>query len=147
MVGVLPLGFIFDHYGTFVTRTICTLLMSFGLLMIMFVAEVNWLIFPGLFFLSFGSYSLAVTNNPLSSLFPKLTAFILVLNECTYAASAIGFRLWQILYEMGLPFKLTVLMNLSFTLIPWLRTFFLMPVGWPDMKIAPFYSSPFYIKV
>ena len=115
--------------------------------MIMFVTEVNWLIFPGLFLLSFGSYSLLVTNNSLSSLFPKLTAFILVLNECTYAASGIVFRLWQILYEMELPFKSIVLIYLSFTLIPWLRTFFLMPVGWTDVKVAPFYSSPFYIKV
>lgn len=146
LVSVLPLGFIFDHYGTFVTRSICTLLMSLGLLMIMFIPEFNWLIFPGVLFLTAGSYSLLVTNNSLSSLFPKLTAFILVLSECTYAVSSICFRLWQILYGMGFSFKKIVLLNLSFTSIQWLRTFFLMPVGWTDSKIAPFYSSPFYTK-
>ena len=146
-VSVLPLGFIFDHYGTFVTRSICTLLMSLGLLMIMFIPEFNWLLFPGVLFLTAGSYSLLVTNNSLSSLFPKLTALILVLSEFTYALSSIGFRLWHILYGIGFSFKKIVLLNLSFTSIQWLRTFFLMPVGWTDSKIATFYLSPFYTKV
>ena len=31
--------------------------------------------------------------------------------------------------------------------VQWLRTFFLMPLGWVDKEIAPYYQSPFYLKV
>ena len=44
----LPLGVILDHYGSFITRSICTTLMTFGLLLLMFTIEVNWFIFPGI---------------------------------------------------------------------------------------------------
>ena len=53
-----------------------TTVITIGLLLLMFVPEVNWLIFPGAFFLFCGTYPLVITNHPLSLLFPAATAVI-----------------------------------------------------------------------
>ena len=112
-----------------------------------FTVEINWFMFPGIIFFTSGSFALLVTNHPLSQLFPKATAFIVVLRTCVFQASNSVFRLWQILFDAGLPFKLIVSITLSFTLVHWARTFFLMPFGWVNKDIAPFYQSPFRLKV
>ena len=160
---VFPLGLIFDRYGSFITRwdflylsscnfrSICTALMSIGLLLIMFTVDVNWLMYPGIFFLTSGSFTLlvgvkifpilalnflttlvTVTNHPLSQLIPKATAIIMAFGLCVFQFSNSAFRLWQLLYDAGVPFKAIVAANLSFSLVQWIRTFFLMPLakGW-----------------
>ena len=53
-----------------------TTVITIGLSLLMFVPEVNWLIFPGAFFLFCGTYPLVITNHPLSLLFPAATAVI-----------------------------------------------------------------------
>ena len=53
-----------------------TTVITIGLVLLMFVPEVNWLIFPGAFFLFCGTYPLVITNHPLSLLFPAATAVI-----------------------------------------------------------------------
>ena len=37
--------------------------------------------------------------------------------------------------------QMIVLITLSFTLVHWLRTLVLMPIGWIDPNIAPYYQS------
>ena len=142
-----PLGIMLDRYGSFVARSTCTTLMSIGLLFLMFTVEINWFMFPGIIFFTSGSFALLVTNHPLSQLFPKFAAFIVVLGTCVFQASNSVFRLWQILFDAGLKFKLIVAITLSLTIVHWLRTFFLMPLGWVNKDVAPFYQSSFKLKV
>ena len=82
-----PLGVLFDRYGTFVSRSLCTTLMTIGLVFLMFAIEVNWFIFPGIMFFCSGSFTLLVTNHPLSQLFPNGTALIIVFILSWYFAS------------------------------------------------------------
>ena len=79
-----PLGILFDVYGSFVSRSLCTILMTIGLVCLMFAVEVNQLIFPGVAFLASGSFALLVTNHPLSQLFPKVEVLIVVIGQCVY---------------------------------------------------------------
>ena len=126
----LPLGFILDRYGSFIARSLCTTLMTLGLLLLMFTVEVNWFMFPGIALFTsgtvfnfeqvkniyLGSFALLVTNHPLSQLFPKATAFIVVLGTCVFQGSNSVFRLWQLLFDGSIPFKTIVGINLAFTL-------------------------------
>ena len=103
-----------------------------------------------------------VTNHPLSQLIPNATVMIMALGICTLQFSMSTFRLWQVLFDAGIAFKVIVAANLSFSLFQWIRTFFLMPLGngltillfcykseyhpikaWVDPASAPFYSSPY----
>ena len=95
-------------------------------------------------FLASGSFALLVTNHPLSQLFPKAAAFIVVVGQCVFQGSNSVFRLWGLLFESGVPFKAICALNLSFTAVHWVRTFFLMPLAWVKQEIAPYYQSPFY---
>ena len=96
-MATLPLGVILDKYGTFVCRSICTTLMSVGLLFLMFTVEVNWMLFPGIMFLCSGGFALLVSNHPLSQLFPKATAFIVVFGQCVFQVSGSMFRFVTVL--------------------------------------------------
>ena len=49
-----------------ICRSICTTVMTIGFLLIMFAVEVNWLIYPAVVCLASGSFTLLVTNQPLS---------------------------------------------------------------------------------
>ena len=117
----------------------CTTLMSIGLLLLMFTVEVNWFMYPGVMCLTSGSFALLVTNQALSQLFPKGTAFILVFGQCVYQFSNSIFRLWGMLYAAGVPYKTIVTINLSLSFVQWVRSLFLMPLAWVDTDIAPFY--------
>jgi len=138
-----PLGMIFDRYGSLIARSICTTLMSIGLIFLMFTVEVNWFMYPGIMFLTSGSFALLVTNHPLSQLFPKAAAFIIVVGQCVFQGSNSVFRLWSVLFDSGISFKAICALNLSFTAVHWLRTFFFMPLAWVKQEIAPYYESPF----
>lgn len=142
----LPLGFILDKYGTFKARSIATTVITIGLLLLMFVPEVNWLIFPGAFFLFSGTYPLVITNHPLSLLFPAATAVIVTSAQAVFQVSGSVFRIWSFMVENGISFKMAVGLNVILTSIMWTRTFFLLPVGWVNPKEAPFYTSPFKLR-
>ena len=103
--------------------------MTVGLLLIMFTVEVNWFMFPGIMFLTSGSFALLVTNHPLSQLFPKATALIIVTGQCVFQFSNSVFRLWGVLFDAGVDFKLIAGFNLAFTAVHWFRSFFLLPLG------------------
>ena len=132
--------------------------MTMGLIFIMFTVNLNWFMYPGVIFLAAGSFTLLVkvstrwlafyifwidlyskhvsvaillqvTNHPLSQLVPKATSLIMAFGQCIFQFSNSVFRLWQVLFDAGVPFKVIVLANLSFTLVHWMRTLFLMPLG------------------
>ena len=65
-VAFLFVGVVFDKFGTLVTRTVCTFLITIGLVLLIFIEANNYLVFPGIMFYSAGSFSLSLTNLPLS---------------------------------------------------------------------------------
>ena len=80
---------------------------SISLVFLMFTVEVNWFMYPGMIFFTSGSFALLVTNHPLSQLFPKATAIIVVFGQCVFQASNSVFRLWSLLYDHGVKFKVS----------------------------------------
>lgn len=143
-MATLPLGYIFDKYGTFWARSLCTSFMSVGLLLLAFTQEANFLMFPGIILLSAGGFSLLVTNHALSVFFPVVAAFILVFGQGVFQCSGVVFRLWSYLLNVHeMKFKYIVYGNIMFTLVMWLRTLFLMPVGWTKKGESVYKLSPF----
>ena len=104
-IWTLFFGFVLDRYGTFVCRTISTILLTIGLLFLMFVGEVHWFIFIGVILYSAAPFSLCLTNHRLAVLFPKLSGVILVTGQAVAQISASFFRLWSFMFSSGVQFK------------------------------------------
>ena len=126
-------------------RSLCTSFMSVGLLLLAFTQEANFLMFPGIILLSAGGFSLLVTNHALSVFFPVVAAFILVFGQAVFQCSGVVFRLWSYLLNVHeVKFKYIVFGNIMFTLVMWVRTLFLMPVGWTKKGESVYKLSPFW---
>ena len=56
-------GFILDQYGTFLYRTLATIVLSFGFLFFMVAVKVHWYMFMGIILKSAGSFSLLMSHD------------------------------------------------------------------------------------
>lgn len=115
----------------------------------MFAPDVHFFMFIGVILYSAGSFSLLLTNHPLAGLFPKITGFLMVCGQVVFMMSGSWFRVWSTLFEYGLAFKWIVGIDLLLTIIIWLRTIFLMPVGWVRLScwVNVYHTSPIYCKL
>ena len=76
-VSFLFVGVIFDKFGTLVTRIVCILAITIGLLLLAFVDMSDYLVFPGIMLFSAGSFSLSLTNLPLAQVLVETKTVIL----------------------------------------------------------------------
>ena len=61
-LATFPLGFILDNYGSFWCRTISSILLSGGLVLLGLVPKFQFLLYPAAILVSSSSYALVVTN-------------------------------------------------------------------------------------
>ena len=128
-IGFTIAGFIFDKFGTLVTRVIGTLEITVGLVVIIYSSkDTSWRLYPAMILLSFGGSSLHITNLKLGNLFPGKRATIISLIEGATDASAIIFLLIKLAYNANINFETSLLVLTAFTGFLWLRTFIYMPV-------------------
>lgn len=124
----LPNGFIFDHFGTMVTRLIGIFVYTVATLLIAFsTAASAWLLFPALSLLSIGGILFIMTNMQVGNLFGRHRSTIITLYNGAFDSSSAVFLLVKVLYEHGLTLMTMFVCISACSVLHLLRTFFLMP--------------------
>ena len=126
----LPNGYIFDNYGTLVSRTLAILLVTLGALMLSFsTVETSLLLFPAMCGFSVGGILLLVTNMQLGNLYPKIKSSIITLMNGSLDSSSVVFLLVKLAYNdsNGYSFNSIFQFMTICTVFLWLRTIFVMP--------------------
>ncbi|XP_069089149.1 equilibrative nucleobase transporter 1-like isoform X2 [Pleurodeles waltl] len=124
----LPCGFIFDRFGTMVTRLISISLYTVATLLVAFsTAASAWLLFPALSLLAIGGILFIMTNMQVGNLFGRHRSTIITLYNGAFDSSSAVFLLIKVLYEQGLTLMTMFICISACSIWHLVRTFFLMP--------------------
>ncbi|XP_030638185.1 solute carrier family 43 member 3b [Chanos chanos] len=124
----LPNGFLFDRFGTTVTRLLGISLYTGGTLLIAFSnAAVSVLLFPALSFIAVGGILFLVTNMQVGNLFGTHRSTIITLYNGAFDSSSAIFLIIKLLFESGISLFASLLFLSCCSVIHLLRTFLLMP--------------------
>ncbi|XP_067864851.1 equilibrative nucleobase transporter 1-like [Heterodontus francisci] len=127
-LSAFPSGFLFDYFGTMVTRILGISLYTTGMLMIAFsTAASAVLLFPALLLIALGGIPILITNIQVGNLFRKRRSTIITLYHGAFDSSAVVFLLVKLLYEAGLSLMSMFLFISCLSSIHILRTIFLLP--------------------
>ncbi|XP_044154312.1 solute carrier family 43 member 3 isoform X2 [Bufo gargarizans] len=123
-----PGGYIFDRFGTAVTRFIAICLFTTATLLIaLSTADTAVLIFPALSLLASGGIFLILTNMQVGNLFGPHRSTIITLYNGAFDSSSVIFLVVKVLYENGISLQNVFLFISSCSICHVLRTIFLMP--------------------
>uniref|UniRef100_A0A1A7YD49 Solute carrier family 43, member 3b n=1 Tax=Iconisemion striatum TaxID=60296 RepID=A0A1A7YD49_9TELE len=124
----LPNGFIFDRFGTTVTRLYGTFLYTIGTLLVAFSSPaLASLLFPALSLLAVGGILFLMTNMQVGNLFGSHRSTIITLYNGAFDSSSALFLVIKLLHESGITLRVAFLFLSACSIIHVLRTFFLLP--------------------
>ncbi|KAK9962851.1 hypothetical protein ABG768_006090 [Culter alburnus] len=124
----LPNGFLFDHFGTTVARLLGISVYTAGMLLIAFSTPASSiLLFPALSFIAVGGILFLVTNMQVGNLFGAHRSTIITLYNGAFDSSSAVFLVIKLLFEDGVPLRVSFLFLASCSVIHLFRTFVLMP--------------------
>jgi len=124
----LPNGFMFDKFGTWVSRVIAILLFTCGCVLMAFSSMPNsWLLFPAMCCFSIGGIVLLLTNMQLGNLFGSTRSSIITLLSGALDSSSFVFLLVKLAYESGISLSTIFQFIAMCTIFQWLRTILVMP--------------------
>ncbi|XP_049441725.1 equilibrative nucleobase transporter 1-like [Epinephelus fuscoguttatus] len=126
----LPNGFLFDWFGTTVTRLVGIFLYTAGTLMVAFsTAALSNLMFPALSLIAAGGVIFLITNMQVGNLFGSHRSTIITLYNGAIDSSAALFLVIKLLHEAGVSLLPSFLFLSACSIFHLLRTFFLLPRG------------------
>ncbi|XP_067266980.1 solute carrier family 43 member 3b [Chanodichthys erythropterus] len=124
----LPNGFLFDHFGTTVARLLGISVYTAGMLLIAFSTPASSiLLFPALSFIAVGGILFLITNMQVGNLFGAHRSTIITLYNGAFDSSSAVFLVIKLLFEDGVPLRVSFLFLASCSVIHLFRTFVLMP--------------------
>ncbi|XP_054890087.1 equilibrative nucleobase transporter 1-like isoform X1 [Poeciliopsis prolifica] len=124
----LPNGFLFDRFGTTLTRLYGIFLYTMGTLMVAFSSSaLAYLLFPALSFLAVGGILLLMTNIQVGNLFGSRRSTIITLYNGAFDSSSALFLIIKLLHESGVSLRTSFLFLSACSVVHILRTFFLLP--------------------
>uniref|UniRef100_A0A1A8IT92 Solute carrier family 43, member 3b n=1 Tax=Nothobranchius kuhntae TaxID=321403 RepID=A0A1A8IT92_NOTKU len=124
----LPNGFIFDRFGTTVTRLYGIFLYTIGTLLVAFSSSaLASLLFPALSLLAVGGILFLMTNMQVGNLFGSHRSTIITLYNGAFDSSSALFLIIKLLHESGITLRAAFLFLSFCSVIHVLRTFFLLP--------------------
>uniref|UniRef100_A0A3Q4GDW9 Solute carrier family 43 member 3b n=1 Tax=Neolamprologus brichardi TaxID=32507 RepID=A0A3Q4GDW9_NEOBR len=120
----LPNGFLFDRFGTTVTRLygICYVFCFFFSFLVLAI-----LLFPALALLAVGGILFLMTNMQVGNLFGSRRSTIITLYNGAFDSSSALFLVIKLLHERGIALRSSFLFLSACSVIHLLRTFFLLP--------------------
>ncbi|KAM9314782.1 solute carrier family 43 member 3a [Pholidichthys leucotaenia] len=121
-------GYMFDRFGTTVTRLLGISLYTTGTLLVAFSSkELSLLLFPALPCIAVGGMLLLLTNMQVGNLFVAYRATIITLYNGAFDSSSVVFFIIKVLFEQGISLRSSFLFLSLCSVIHVLRTFLLMP--------------------
>ncbi|KAG9465373.1 hypothetical protein GDO78_018424 [Eleutherodactylus coqui] len=123
-----PGGYIFDRFGTAVTRFIAICLYTIATLLIaLSTADTAVLLFPALPVLAVGGIFLIMTNMQVGNLFGSQRSTIITFYNGAFDSSSVIFLVVKVLYQGGISLQAMFLFLSSCSICHIVRTIFLMP--------------------
>ncbi|XP_068590757.1 solute carrier family 43 member 3a [Cebidichthys violaceus] len=121
-------GYLFDRFGTMVTRLLGISLYTTGTLLLAFSsAALSELLFPALSCIAVGGMLLLLTNMQVGNLFAAHRSTIITLYNGAFDSSASVFLVIKVLHEQGISLRSSFLALSFCSIIHLARTFLLMP--------------------
>ncbi|KAJ8015585.1 hypothetical protein DPEC_G00027640 [Dallia pectoralis] len=125
---LLPTGFVFDHFGTMVSRLLGISLYTTGALFVAFSSSaVSTLLFPAMAFIAVGGIMFLITNMQVGNLFGSARSTIITLYNGAFDSSSALFLVIKLLFEAGVSLHASFLFLAACSIIHLIRTFLLMP--------------------
>uniref|UniRef100_A0A3P9JCI7 Solute carrier family 43 member 3a n=1 Tax=Oryzias latipes TaxID=8090 RepID=A0A3P9JCI7_ORYLA len=122
-------GFLFDRFGTFMTRLLAIFVYTTGTLLVAFSspAEFSLMLFPALSCIGVGGMLLLITNMQVGNLFPAHRSTIITIYNGAFDSSSAVFLLIKVLHEQGVSLRSSFLFLSICSIIHLMRTVLLMP--------------------
>ncbi|XP_054460867.1 solute carrier family 43 member 3a isoform X2 [Anoplopoma fimbria] len=121
-------GYLFDRFGTMVTRLLGISLYTSGTLLLAFSsAAFSELLFPALSCIAVGGILLLMTNMQVGNLFAAHRSTIITLYNGAFDSSSSVFLIIKVLHEQGISLRSSLLVLSFCSIIHLARTFLLMP--------------------
>ncbi|CAL1602134.1 unnamed protein product [Knipowitschia caucasica] len=123
-----PNGYIFDRFGTTVTRLLGIFLYTTGTLLVAFSsAAFSEMLFPAMCCISVGGILLLITNMQVGNLFAGHRSTVITLYNGAFDSSSAVFLIFKVLNEQGISLRTSFLALSMCSVIHITRTFLLMP--------------------
>ncbi|KAM4583595.1 equilibrative nucleobase transporter 1-like [Odontesthes bonariensis] len=121
-------GYLFDRFGTTVTRLLGISLYTAGTLLVAFsTAALSQILFPALSCIAVGGILLLITNMQVGNLFAAHRSTIITLYNGAFDSSAAVFLIIKVLHEQGVSLRSSFLVLSLCSIVHVARTFLLMP--------------------
>ncbi|KAA0709181.1 Solute carrier family 43 member 3 [Triplophysa tibetana] len=124
----LPIGFLFDHFGTMVSRLLGISVYTVGVLLIVFSSPAtSVLLFPALSFIAMGGVMFLITNMQVGNLFGTHRSTIITLYNGAFDSSSAVFLVIKLVFENGVSLRWSFLFLSCCAVIHLFRTLVLLP--------------------
>ncbi|KAF5895777.1 solute carrier family 43 member 3, partial [Clarias magur] len=124
----LPNGFVFDYFGTTVTRLLGISFYTTGTLLVAFSnAELSILLYPALSLIAVGGIIFLLTNMQVGNLFGAHRSTIITLYNGAFDSSSSVFLVVKLLYQDGVSLCSSLIFLSCCSTVHLIRTFLLMP--------------------
>ncbi|KAM4749873.1 solute carrier family 43 member 3a [Anableps anableps] len=134
-------GYLFDRFGTMVTRLLAISLYTAGTLFVAFSsAAYSLMLFPALSCIAVGGILLLMTNIQVGNLFAAHRSTIITLYNGAFDSSSAVFLIIKILYEQGISLHSSFIALSLCSIIHVARTFLLMPRTHIPYPLPPYYT-------
>nr|XP_039273476.1 solute carrier family 43 member 3-like [Styela clava] len=121
-------GYIYDKFGTWVSRVISITLFTIGcLLMIVSNVESSWLLFPAMTCFAIGGILMLMTNLQIGNLFGRFRSSVITMMSGALDSSSFVFLMYKMLYDEGVSLNTIFHVTAWCTIFLWVRTFILLP--------------------
>lgn len=137
----LPNGYIFDRFGTMVTRLLGISLYTAGTVLVaMSSAAYSLLLFPALSCIAVGGMLFLITNMQVGNLFGSHRSTIITLYNGAFDSSSAVFLIFKVLYEAGVSLRSSFLVLSVCCVVHLLRTFLLLPKTHIPYPLPQYYT-------
>ncbi|XP_053361455.1 solute carrier family 43 member 3b [Clarias gariepinus] len=124
----LPNGFVFDYFGTTVTRLLGISFYTVGTLLVAFSnAALSVLLYPALSLIAVGGIIFLLTNMQVGNLFGAHRSTIITLYNGAFDSSSAVFLVVKLLYQDGVSLCYSLIFLSCCSAVHLIRTFLLMP--------------------
>ncbi|XP_056456894.1 equilibrative nucleobase transporter 1-like [Gadus chalcogrammus] len=134
-------GFLFDHFGTTVSRLFGISLYTTGALFVAFSSPaLSVLLYPALSCIAMGGIMLLITNMQVGNLFGSQRSTIITLYNGAFDSSSALFLVIKLMYESGVSLMVSFGSLAACSVIHLVRTFLLLPGGHIPYPLPPSYT-------